>query len=637
MRFGSGRFGAVLLWMVVLAVGLMFGAGARAQQANSGQGPFLTALGTLTSAGYTVTAGNTGTFQSCAPYVAAFGTCFGDNPSSPYIFVQPPVTSTNYLPTYAQAPPFQVGNTSQLYQLAADEAIVTIITLPPISAYFSLQTYMVERSAAYYTASPPMGSTCVGGTRYPDQKSGPYTETADCNFVMFGFFANAVNNADFINSGLPEWNTWSPAVGTQAGSPSTSTTVAVITTGNSTLATKLQAAFVAAGANAGTNGTGQIFVEPMPAATCPSGSLACVNTCVGNVAAGGMQTQPCDLFATLIRETLPEYSPNATAWEALGLPANYPNILVYRVELASRFEPGTLITPTAVHNSINGQGCNTNETLAGSEPTGCAGSVNFDADLQTVAQKLISDLGTLAGVTYSMPQANGSIVGGPGCIVNGTNCAGGSEDNDSYRTLYMTSLEDQVPTFVVGLLHSASPADFTTPTPLENARYTSVDIADNQTNQNVGVVAAAEPNFSTEYVPPTTPQIPLSGSALAVLEAFATTNAVPESVRNELPNIYIHVFYRFNPGQESCKFIQICGGTTTPVWATIIQNGSLTQNMPGSPNYIPLADEVSFTERGYVLSPSPPGAALTGSNLTGALAPFLDSPYVVCDSAVCGN
>jgi hypothetical protein len=75
--------------MVALAVGLMFGAGARAQQANSGQGPFLMALGTLTSAGYTVTAGNTATFQSCAPYIAAFGTCFGDNPSSPYIFVPP--------------------------------------------------------------------------------------------------------------------------------------------------------------------------------------------------------------------------------------------------------------------------------------------------------------------------------------------------------------------------------------------------------------------------------------------------------------------------------------------------------------------------------------------------------------------
>jgi hypothetical protein len=132
---------------------------------------------------------------------------------------------------------------------------------------------MMERSAGYYGITG-LGSQCTGGTIYPDPVTGyKHTETPDCNFVDFGFFANAVSNADVVKAGLPEWNTWSAPVGGQAGTPSTFTTIAIITSGNATLASALQTDFTNAGLTS--------VIETVPAATCPSGSVACVNTCTG--------------------------------------------------------------------------------------------------------------------------------------------------------------------------------------------------------------------------------------------------------------------------------------------------------------------------------------------------------------------
>jgi hypothetical protein len=342
----------------------------------------------------------------------------------------------------------------------------------------------------------------------------------------------------------------------------------------------------------------------------------------------------------LIRETLPEYSLNGTAWANQTQPNNYlPNILVYRVQSSG----GTAYTPSYVSGKIYAQGCNSNETLATTPtpPAGCTSGPNFDADLQLIATKLASTVGPQAGITYAMPQASGGAVAGPTCLVNGTNCNGGIQHTDSYRSVDLAMLEEQVPTFVIGLVHSSSNASVTGTTPLYNARYTSIGITDNQPSapglagQNVGVAASAEPNFSIEYVPPTSQNIPLSGSAEAVLKAFLLYDALSASLKNDLPNIYIHVYYRYNPPGDTCKFTQICGPTTPPTWATIITTGPLSDNVPGGlVYYIPAADRVGFVERGYVLSPLSLTAPLTSSNLTGAWAPFLESPYVLCDSAV---
>jgi hypothetical protein len=408
----------------------------------------------------------------------------------------------------------------------------------------------------------------------------------------------------------------------------------VITSGNKTLANALNAAFTNAGLTS--------VIETLPAATCPSGSLACVNTCSGPVYPAKTGDPVCDVFATLIRETLPEYQLNEQAWASQSQPNNYlPNILVYRVQSTG----GVLYTPSYVNGKIYTQGCNSNETLFTNPtpPSGCASGSNFDADLQYIGENLAAAAGPTAGVTYAMPQASGGAVQGPTCLVNGTNCNGGSQDTDSYRAVNLQKLEEQVPTFVIGLIHSSSPASVTGTTPLSNARYTSIGIADNQPEaaglygQNVGVVAAAEPNFSIEYVPPSSTYIPLSGSSEAVLKAFLLYDAAPASVKSDLPNIYIHVFYRYNSG-DSCTFSQICGSGGTPIWATIITNGLLSQNQPGSTfYYIPPTDRVSFTERGYLLSPVSQAAPLTPANLSGANATYLESPYVLCDSAVVCN
>jgi hypothetical protein len=195
LRGGAWRY----LCMVALLLGLMFGP-ARAQQVpNPGQSGFLSVIQGFSST-YTFTQGNYAAFGAidptypCQPYITAFSSCFGNNPSTPYLLVQPPVETMNYLPSYVQST-FQSGGTSQFYQLGASEAIVTIITLPPTSAYFSLQTYMLERSSSYYGITG-LGTSCTGGTLVLDPVTGDkHTEAPDCNFVDFAYFANAVNNA----------------------------------------------------------------------------------------------------------------------------------------------------------------------------------------------------------------------------------------------------------------------------------------------------------------------------------------------------------------------------------------------------------------------------------------------------------
>ena len=491
---------------------------------------------------------------------------------------------------------------------------------------------MIERSAAYYGFSS-LGTTCVGGTQIPDPMTGlKHTETPDCNFIEFGYFANTVNNADVVKAGLPEWNTWSPA-GTQAGTPSTYTTIAVITSANQMLAGNLKSAFTAAGQTS--------FIETVPAlplaATCPTTlTVACVNTCNGPVATSSSGPY-CDVLGTVIRETLPEYQLNEAAWASLTQPNNYlPNILVYRVNYTGG---QNIYSPAFVNGQIYTPGCNSNETLSTSTPTCGTSGPNFDNDLQWIATRLAAAVGPTAGVTYAMPQASSGASPGANCFIYGVNCSGATQDTDSYRSVNLGLLGEQVPTFVIGLIHSSSPASVTGTAPLNNARYTSIGISDNQSpatgfpSQNVGVAAAAEPNFSIEYIPPSSQNIPLSGSAAAVLQAFLLYNAAPSSLKNDLPNIYIHVFYRYNSG-DTCAFSQICGPGGTPTWATIITTGLLSQNVAGNPvYYIPATDAVSFTERGYVLSPVSLTAPLTPSNQTGARAGFLESPYVLCDSA----
>jgi hypothetical protein len=289
-----------------------------AQPYNTGQTPFVTWINALAGDGYSVLEGTaTGLFPGCPVFITAFGSCFGNNTATPYILTQPP--DTPGLPSYAimtgsgllgTQPNNPSGSqaTNDLFQVNPNDAIVTIITMPPLSAYFGYQTYALERAPSLYGQTA--NATCTAGTKL----SQTYVQTADCNYEIFGDFTNTVNHADIIAAvsafnGNP-WNTYNNQT---PPAPTTFKTVVVITTTNKTLAANMIALY--------TGDRTRIFVETMPASTkagdVHTGSL--LYPCSTDV------RTPCDTFTSLIRDTLAQNGAAQVAW----LTGN--NVVTYRV------------------------------------------------------------------------------------------------------------------------------------------------------------------------------------------------------------------------------------------------------------------------------------------------------------------
>ena len=235
-------------------------------------------LGGLTKQGYSVTQGNTilVTNADCPMFEAVFGSCFGNNPAAPYIIPQPPVGGAYVDPYYAT--PFggtgPTGRPTNLfYRLGDNDALVTLVTLPPQAAYLGYQTYMFTRNKSNYTRSNPAQQVSPDPSR----------------LEIFGSLGNDVNNVIVKNQSGAAWN---------------GATVVYVTTPNPNLRDAL-----VAGARASGLDVRFMFSEPV-------GS----NTIIGLSAAA-------DDFVTLIRYALPENSQLGTDWTN-----NYnTNVLVYRV------------------------------------------------------------------------------------------------------------------------------------------------------------------------------------------------------------------------------------------------------------------------------------------------------------------
>jgi hypothetical protein len=351
-----------ILAACLAALLLGFSPGARA---GNTQAPFVTWLTqTLPQNGYTVIPGSFEAFPGCPAIIAQFGTCFGNNAATPYLLPQPPEESPNLLPPYAQSPGFtgsamyngQTIPTNILWQLNTNEAIVTVVTLPPQAAYFGYQSYLAERSGAYYVPGYQPAPSCPGGTVV----SG-YTLAPDCNFTIFGGFFNTVNNADVLNiAGLPSWNSWTN------GAPTTNNTIAIITTPNQALAGAISALF--------SGSQSALFNEEIPVYT-KAGTPGGQNL----FACSGAIATPCDEFISIIRVTLPQSLPNNQIWQSQA------NVLVYRVTGPTLHPPlSDLYDSGSVYALLHSQGCNTNETLAANAPCASA-SPNLAADLADIA------------------------------------------------------------------------------------------------------------------------------------------------------------------------------------------------------------------------------------------------------------
>jgi len=90
---------------------------------------------------------------TCDAMVKVFDTCWGNNPAAPYVLLKPPVDGTYVDPVYGA--PFTETldsgvSVNYFYRLAAKDALVTVIDMPPKAAYLGFNTYMFTRPLKKY-------------------------------------------------------------------------------------------------------------------------------------------------------------------------------------------------------------------------------------------------------------------------------------------------------------------------------------------------------------------------------------------------------------------------------------------------------------------------------------------------------
>lgn len=182
-------------------------------------------ISSLSAQGYTVVQGSA---AEEAP-ARTGGGANGQSPNPHYAYIEPYVPiGTEYVdPVYA-APlttttPAGV-QVNPYYHLDTNEAVVTIVSLPPLAAYFSFQTNMYTRPADLY-ANPQMLS--------PDP----------ARAEIFGSVNNGINNVGILR---------------QSGLGFAQGAVAFITTSNPAMAKRLITSFTALG-----GGSALLFIDPI--------------------------------------------------------------------------------------------------------------------------------------------------------------------------------------------------------------------------------------------------------------------------------------------------------------------------------------------------------------------------------------
>jgi hypothetical protein len=216
-------------------------------------------INSLFSDGYVVVQGNLYLFSNsdCPLFVSIFDSCFGNNPAVPYIIPQPPTEQSYVDPYYATqltAPGPGGSPTDIVYRLGNEDALVTLVSYPPMGAYFGYQSYVFTSETGNYSSSDPLQVLSPDPSRYE----------------IFGSVGNDVNNIVVQN---------------QYGVPWGGRVVMFITTSNQDVANDLIAKAKAKGIE-----PNSILVEPL-------GSN--VNVGIGSVA---------DDLIILIRYAIPQNS-----------------------------------------------------------------------------------------------------------------------------------------------------------------------------------------------------------------------------------------------------------------------------------------------------------------------------------------
>ena len=226
--------------------------------------PVASWVNNLSSQGYHIVQGNVFLLgnDQCPAFVEVFNSCFGQNPASPYIVPQPPIENSYVDPYYAPTftTPGPQGPTNVFYKLSNNDALITIVSYPPVAAYFGYQSYVFTSETSNYTNITPPLLRVVS----PDPN----------RYDIFGSIGNDINNVIVQNQAGTVWG------GSQV--------IMYITTSNQNLAEAIIAASHLT--------TQAIFVEPM-------GS----NVITGN-------GSEADDLMTLMRYAVPQSSSDLSNW-----------------------------------------------------------------------------------------------------------------------------------------------------------------------------------------------------------------------------------------------------------------------------------------------------------------------------------
>jgi hypothetical protein len=337
----------------------------------------------------------------CSAVIAVFGSCSGNNPAGIYLQLEPPIAGEYVDPCYnskhdcsgrtpnAFTQTVTLADNTQatvnpFYRLDSNQALITIINLPPLAAYLGYQSYVFSRYIG-------LGILCPPFSIYPDP----------CRSATNASISNSINNVTIQNQAH---------LGLGSGG-----TVAIVTTPSSTLNSKLTSAWKAI------NGADPSLLFSEPLGTSFNAGI------YSSSAQSGLSTGN-DEMVTLARLALPQDQTATTTW-VNGI---LQNVRVYRVTLPganTRFASATLATKHYTYDERQYQS-------ALNELSNDIKSWLATVNKSNVSSNLIVQSSNFSNSGTATSGAIGPICLGP--LLKG--CWADAQDTDTYRTAVVGTL-----------------------------------------------------------------------------------------------------------------------------------------------------------------------------------------------------
>lgn len=350
----------------------------------------------LSAKGYNPKQGNMFllTDTSCAIFISIFGSCFGQNPASPYIIPQPPIEQS-YVDPYYGVPLESTGPdgpTEMFFRLGDTDAMMVIVSYPPKAAYFGYQSYVATSAMSNYNGTPT-----------PPPPLQRHISPDPARYGIAGSIGQDVNSIIVEN---------------QYGAPWSGRVVVYITTANTNLANALIYEATRAGIN-----RNSIFIEPIG-----------LNVVTGN----GSQA---DDMLTLMRYAVPQTSLGQT-W----LNAYNSNVLVYKVSA-----PTITVTRYPTNQYLPHRINNSELSLSTARLQLVSLLQTYLATAQGASASFRPVIPTTVVNSNGVPVAG---LVGSFCIFYGTNCEADNQDTSTYASMILKNLELSETAFIVGINHS---------------------------------------------------------------------------------------------------------------------------------------------------------------------------------------